>query len=290
MPLVSMINILNRAYTHGYAVGAFNVVNLEFLEAIIETAEAKQSPVILNIAEVHFPYINLETICPAIRAMSERSPVDIALNLDHGVSFEAVVRAIRNGFTGVMFDGSKLSFTENIAKTTEVVKLCQAVDISVEAELGMVGGDEGGALESEADAAFFTNPEQAATFVHQTGIDALAVAIGNTHGKYKGEPHLDFDRLQTINKAVGIPLVLHGGSGISRADFKKAITLGIAKINFYTGMSQAALLSAKTYLAGSRNKYHAYPEMMRAIKVSVSQTVAEQIEIFGSCEKAIAPK
>jgi fructose-bisphosphate aldolase class II len=287
MPLVPMKNMLDQAYANKYAVGAFNVVNLEFLEAIVETAEAKRSPVILNIAEVHFPYINLENICPAIHAMAERSPVPLALNLDHGVSVEAVDRVIRNGFTGVMFDGSKLRFEENLSMTSNIVRLCHRVGISVEAELGAVGGDESGALESEADAALFTQPEEAAIFARQTGIDALAVAIGNTHGKYKGEPNLDFERLATINEAVGIPLVLHGGSGIAPADFKKVIRMGIAKINFYTGMSQAALMSVQAFLNDMQSRYHAYPELMRAIKRAVSQTVGEQIEIFGSSNKTM---
>lgn len=282
MPLFPMKFLLSEAYENGYAVGAFNVINLEFLEAIVETAEQKRSPVILNIAEVHFSFVNLENICPAIVDMARRSPVPIALNLDHGVSIQAIMRAIQNGFTSVMFDGSKLDFGENTAKTAEVVRLCHAVGVTVEAELGAVGGSEDGHLESEADAALFTDPAQAATFVQRTGIDALAVAIGNAHGKYRGEPNLDFDRLAAINEATGIPLVLHGGSGLSNADIQKAIQLGIAKINFYTGMSQAALSALDTIRNEANEKYHAFPVVMQTIKKAVAQTVAEQIDIFGS--------
>ena len=286
MPLVPMKEILQKAHRHGYAVGAFNVVNPEFPEAIIETAAAKESPVILNIAEVHFPFVNLETICPAISALASRTSIPVALNLDHGVSFEAIVRALRNGFSSVMFDGSKSGFEENIAGTAEVVRMCHAVGVSVEAELGAVGGDEGGGLESQADAAFFTDPAQAGAFVQQTGIDALAVAIGNAHGKYKSKPKLDFARLAAINDAVGIPLVLHGGSGISPADFKKAISLGIAKINIYTDMSQAALKTTHAYLNQSETHYHAFPHLMQGVKKAVSIVVEKQIDIFGSAQKA----
>jgi len=286
MPLVPMKEILQKAHRHGYAVGAFNVVNPEFLEAIIETAAAKESPVILNIAEVHFPFVNLETICPAISALASRTSIPVALNLDHGVSFEAIVRALRNGFSSVMFDGSKSGFEENIAGTAEVVRMCHAVGVSVEAELGAVGGDEGGGLESQADSALFTNPAQAGAFVQQTGIDALAVAIGNAHGKYKGKPKLDFARLAAINDAVGIPLVLHGGSGISPADFKKAISLGIAKINIYTDMSQAALKTTHSYINQSETHYHAFPHLMQGVKKAVSIVVEKQIDIFGSAKKA----
>lgn len=286
MPLVPMRELLIPAHKDGYAVGAFNVVNLEFLEAIIETAAAKHSPVILSIAEVHFPFVNVETICPAIAALANRVDIPIALHLDHGGTLPAVLRALRNAFTSVMFDGSKLSFKDNIAQTAEVVKMCAALGVSVEAELGAVGGDEGGALESEADAALFTDPQQADFFVEQTGVDALAVAIGNAHGKYKGEPKLDFSRLAEINDAVGIPLVLHGGSGISAADFKKAISLGIAKINIYTDMSQAALNSAKSFLAESEGQYHAFPQLMYSVKKAVSRVVANQIDIFGSAMRA----
>jgi len=286
MPLVPMHDILNHAYENRYAVGAFNVVNLEFLEAILETAESKRSPVILNIAQVHFPYVNLENMCPMIHAMASRSPVPVALNLDHGLTLDAIIRALRNGFTSVMFDGSKLTFEENVAKTAEIVNLCRPVRVSVEAELGAVGGDEGGGLESQADSAFFTNPDVVAEFVQTTGVQALAVAIGNTHGKYKGEPNLDFDRLEAINQAAGIPLVLHGGSGIYKTDFQKAISLGISKINIYTDMSQAALQATEQFLKREQ-KYHAYPEMMLAIKKTVAAVVAEQMDTFGSSGQAI---
>lgn len=284
MAFVPMKEILLPAVENKYAVGAFNIVNLEMLQAIISTAEEKRSPVILNIAQAHFPFIQLEILTQAVRSMAAQAAVPIALNLDHGLSFDAVMLAVRLGFTSVMFDGSKLSFEENIRKTAEIVKICHSVDMTVEAELGAVGGDEGGGLESKADAAFFTDPAQAAEFAERTGIDALAVAIGNSHGKYKGEPKLDFERLHAIRRATGIPLVLHGGSGLSEQDFKKAINLGIAKINIYTAMSQAALSAAQEFLSEEK-QYHAYPQLMQTIQKSIAQVVAENIEIFGSADK-----
>jgi fructose-bisphosphate aldolase class II len=181
-----------------------------------------------------------------------------------------------------MFDGSKLSYEENIRQTAEVVKICHAAGISVEAELGAVGGAEGGALEGAADPRLFTDPGQAADFVRRTGIDALAVAIGNAHGKYKGTPKLDFDRLERIRATAGIPLVLHGGSGIPDDDFRRAISLGIAKINFYTGMSQAALEATAEALKATGKSYNDYPEVLRAVKENVSRVVSGQMDVFGS--------
>lgn len=285
MALVPLHGMLQDARRGGYAVGAFNVVNLEFLEAIIETAETKRSPVILSIAEAHFPYVNLDNVCPLIVDTARRSAAPVALHLDHGVSDGAFLQAVRHGFTSVMFDGSKLSFEDNVAKTRQVIEICRPLGISVEAELGAVGGDEGDALGGLADPSLFTDPPLAKTFVEQTGVDALAVAIGNVHGKYRGEPQLDFARLERINELCGVPLVLHGGSGISEADFRRAISLGIAKINFYTGMSQAALAAASAFLTDGRRSD--YPLLMQAMKRAVAETVAEQMRVFGSVGKAV---
>ena len=168
------------------------------------------------------------------------------------------------------------------------MELCRNHGISVEGELGAVGGDEGGALESAADEALYTKVEQAKEFVDATGIDALAVAIGNTHGKYKGEPKLDFQRLQQIDQSVSVPLVLHGGSGISAQDFRKTIELGICKINFFTGMSQAAIQSIEQDVrsAGLEQRYNYYLIMMEKMQRAISDTVAEQMSIFGSVNKA----
>jgi len=274
--------VLRRAMKEGYAVGAFNIINLEFLEAIIKAAKRKQAPVILNIAEVHLPYINLEYMVYLVKEIASREKIEIVLNLDHGQSLDIIKQCIHMGFTSVMYDGSHLSLAENIRHTREVVALCRAADVSVEAELGAVGGSEGGGLEGVADPDRYTDVGEAQYFVNETGIDALAVAIGNAHGKYHGSPQLDFARLRKIKEATGIPLVLHGGSGLSADDFRKAIRFGICKINFFTGMSQAALQTMRDFLLQSGQKYNEYADVMARVKENVSHVVAEQIDIFGS--------
>lgn len=286
MSLVNLKTILDKAYRGGYAVGAFNIINLDFLEAVIAAARRQSSPVILNIAEVHFPFIQIEHIMPAIRQVAAEESFDIAVNLDHGLTMEAVERAVACGFTSVMFDGSKLSLEENIARTRQVVDICHPHGISVEAELGAVGGDEGGGLMAEADPAMYTNPDDARRFVQETSIDALAVAIGNSHGKYKGVPKLDFEVLTAIRDAAAIPLVLHGGSGISEEGFKKSISLGISKINFFTGMASEALDATKSYLEEAGSRYNDYPLLLASVKERVSAVVEEQMKIFGSSGKA----
>lgn len=286
MTLVTLKTVLDKAYKNGYAVGAFNVINMEFLEAITTAARRSASPVILNIAEVHLPYVTLENIVPAIKEIARRERFDIVLNLDHGLTIPTIERSISLGFTSIMFDGSHLDFTENIRQTREVVEMCRPWNISVEAELGAVGGAEGGELVGKADPAKYTDISQARQFVRETGIDALAVAIGNSHGKYKGEPDLDFERLKAIREVTGIPLVLHGGSGISAADFRKAISLGIAKINFFTGMAEAAMHATSEYMSTAGQRYNDYPMMMNQVREQVARVVAEQMEIFGSQGKA----
>jgi fructose-bisphosphate aldolase class II len=278
--------MLDKAYQKGYAVGAFNIIDLTFLEAIIMAAHRTASPVILNIAEVHFPFVTMEHIVPVVKEIAKKEQFDIVLNLDHGLTIAAMERAIANGFTSIMFDGSQLEFEENIRQTREVVRMCQARNISVEAELGAVGGAESGELVGTANPAKYTDIEQARQFVRETGVDALAVAIGNSHGRYKGPPQLDFERLRAIRDVTDIPLVLHGGSGISTADFQRATLLGIAKINFFTGMSDAAIQATKKSLGEIGTHYNDYPMMMNAVKDSVAKVVAEQMEIFGSAGQA----
>jgi fructose-bisphosphate aldolase, class II len=286
MPLVTMKAVLDPAHRRQYAVGAFNIMNLELLEAVVSAAEELRSPVILNLAEAHFPYTHLASLCAAVRARAHESPVPVVLNLDHGLTREGVLAALRNGYTSVMLDSSRLQFQANVRATREVVDLCRPLGISVEGELGAVGGDEGGGLEAEVNPDLFTDPEKAAEYVSQTGIDALAVAIGNAHGRYKGEPRLDFERLARIRKAVDLPLVLHGGTGISAPDFQRAIHLGVAKVNFYTGLSQSALAATRQFLDTSGGRYQDYPEMLKAVTTSVREIVSEQIRIFGSEGKA----
>jgi len=285
MPLVNLKTIIDKAYRGGYAVGAFNIVDLTFLEAILWAAQTQNSPVILNIAEVHFPFIMLENIIPIATILAERQQVEVVLNLDHGLTMDAIHQAIELGFTSIMFDGSSLNYAENLRQTKTVVELCHPRGISVEAELGAVGGAEGGGLVGSADPARYTDVDQAGEFVRETGIDALAVAIGNAHGKYQGKPHLDFERLAAIRDAAGIPLVLHGGSGICDDDIRKAISLGIAKINFFTGMSQAALDTTRDFVIQEQETYNDYPAMIKWVRGAVWEIVEEQMQIYGSTGK-----
>lgn len=286
MALISLAQGLAHAQQNGYALGAFNVLDSHFLRALFDAAEQQRSPFIINIAEVHFKYVTLDQIVEAIKFEAAKHDIPVVLNLDHGLHFEAVMQAIRLGFTSVMFDGSTLSYEENIRQTREVVRAAHAVGVSVEAELGAVGGDEGGALFGEADSEKFTDPRLAAEFVRETGIDTLAVAIGNAHGKYKGDPKLEFDRLAAIRQQAGVPLVLHGGSGISDADFRRAISLGIHKINFYTGMSQAALDAVEHSLASRNTRYDEFAELLMAVEKAICETVMQQMKIFGSVGQA----
>ena len=276
MPLVNLNDVLPEALNQKIAIGAFNVVDITFLEAIVQAAEIMKTPVILNIAEPHLPFMDLDLLCPAIHAAAKRSDIPVILNLDHGLSMETVERAISAGFTSVMIDGSLLPFHENVRLTREVVKKCGPLNISVEAELGSVGGDGTGAKEAEADPSLYTDPERAGEFVSSTGVDALAVSIGNVHGRYRSKPKLDFDRLKEIRGRAKIPLVLHGGSGLAPEDFRRAISLGIAKINYFTGMSNAALKAVND----SIEPFPGYPEMLQSIKEVVRDVVIEQMRIF----------
>lgn len=288
MGLLNLKNILAVADQHKFGVGAFNAIDSNFIDAVFHAAQTHRSPVIINVAEVHLKYIDLEPTCEYIKKKVALSGVPTCLNLDHGLTFPTIEKAVQCGFSSIMFDGSSLPYEENIAQTRKVVELCHKYGISVEGELGAVGGDEGGALESAADEALYTKVEQAKEFVEATGIDALAVAIGNTHGKYKGVPKLDFTRLQQIDQAVSVPLVLHGGSGLSAEDFRKTIELGICKINFFTGMSQAALQRIECDVNSNslEQKYNYYLIMMENMQRAISATVAEQMTIFGSINKA----
>lgn len=288
MALLNLKEILGVAQQHKFGVGAFNAIDSHFVDAIMSAAEKNQAPVIFNIAEVHMKHIDIEDVSAYVLHRAKKSNLPITLNLDHGLSFETVKKAISCGFTSVMFDGSHLPYEENIRQTQEVVNYCRDYNISVEAELGAVGGDEGGNLVGAASEALYTNVAQAKEFVDSTGIDCLAVAIGNSHGKYKGVPKLDFDRLSEINQTVGIPLVLHGGSGLSVSDFQTTIEKGICKINFYTGMSQAAISSIAANIDNQElaQKYDHYLLMMKQVQAAIAESVTTQMEIYHSCQKA----
>ncbi len=240
MPLVDMKDMLNHAYRHGYAVGAFDLVSLDFLEGIMTAAERSRAPVILSLAESHFEYFDFELVMPAVEAAARRASVPVAIHLDHGGSLASAVTAIRYGCNGVMVDASSQPLSDNIQATRAVVDMAHACGVPVEGELGYVPGVEGEDAERHPGEVAYTTPEQAGAYVEQSGVDFLAVSIGTVHGRMKGEPRLDFQRLQQINEVLGIPLVIHGGTGLSDDQFRQLIANGVAKINYYTALSDAA--------------------------------------------------
>ena len=217
----------------GYAVAQININNLEFVQAIIEAAEEERAPVILGASEGALKYMALDYAVAIAQTAAERSSVPVMLHLDHGPNLDWVLKAIRAGFSSVMIDASRLPLEENIALTKQVVDLCHSLDIEVEAELGRITGTDDD-LTIDERMATLCRPEDAERFVGETHVDALAAAIGSAHGHYKGKPQLDFNRLSAIRKATGIPLVLHGGSGIPDDHVREAIGLGIAKMNINT--------------------------------------------------------
>lgn len=285
MSLINLKDLLNNAKQNKYAVGAFNITNLASIDYIVDAAKEQQSPIILQVAEIHLKYFALEDIAPAIIGAAKKVDIPICVHLDHGLNFPTVIRAIRAGFTSVMYDGSMHSIDENIQTTKEIVKIAKSVGVSVEGEIGHIGGESIGEKSSKeggvADKELFTKVEEAIRFYNETGVDALAIAIGSVHGFYKGKPELDFDRLVQIRDAVPVPLVLHGGSGISNDDFKKSISLGICKINFYTQASVAAMDEVKKYLKEYPDA-NSFPDLIARGMEGFKATVKDMLEIFGS--------
>lgn len=236
MPLVTSEKMLLDAQKGGYAVGAFNVENMEMVKAVIAAAEELNAPVMLQTTPSTVKYGSLETFAAIVTAEAKKATVPVALHLDHGSSYELAVSAIKEGYTSIMIDGSHEAFENNIVVSKRVVEAAIASGIPVEAELGKVGGKEDD-LEAEADTN--TDPMQAKEFVERTGINSLAVAIGTAHGFYNGTPVLDKERLSEIKKVVSIPLVLHGASGLSDEDVKDCVRRGICKVNFATELRVA---------------------------------------------------
>jgi len=252
MTIVPMIDLMKDGVKGGYAVGAFNVNNLEYLQAVLNAAQELKSPVIVSAARSEFEYMSGDTLVAIIKSYSSRYSVPVAINLDHGPNIEAVADAIKAGWTSVMYDGSMLSLEENIKNTREVVKLAHLFGVCVEGEIGTIGGTdemELGKGQSSHRESYMADPAHCKRFVDETGIDCLAAAIGTAHGLYKLPPKLDFERLDTIRKLTKLPIVLHGGTGVPVADIQKAVSLGVGKINFSTVVRQACIETLKKTLA-----------------------------------------
>jgi len=282
--LVSSKDLLLDAQKHGYAVGAFNTNNLEITHAILRAAQANRAPVLVQISAGALKYAGIEFLPMIVAKEAKLVDVPVAIHLDHGPSFDSVVQCLRAGFTSVMRDASKLPFDENVAEVVKVVEASHAVGVPVEAELGKIGGTEEHVVVSEREASM-TDPDEAAKFVDASGCDFLAVAIGNAHGFYKGDPKLDFDRLAEIRERVSVPLVLHGASGIPDEQIGKAVRRGITKINIDTEIRHAFATAVRAYLA--ENPEQIDPRKILAPAMQAMQAVVEhKIEIFGSVGRA----
>jgi len=282
--LVTGKELLLDARENKYAIGAFNVNNMEIVQAIIEAAEELNSPVILQASQGGLGYAGVEYIAALGKLAGNNAKVPVVLHLDHGTDFDQVMQCIRHGFTSVMIDGSRFPLEENIAFTKKVVEIAHSVGVSVEAELGKIGGTEDHITVDEKDATL-TDPEEAKRFVEETNVDYLAIAVGTAHGVYQGEPKLDYDRIAAIRDAVDVPLVLHGSSGVPTESLKKAISLGISKINIDTDIRTSFAKAVKEYLKDNPDEIDPR-KILGPAKEAMKQTIMEKIEIFGSAGRA----
>lgn len=284
MPLVAVSELLWKAEEGGYAVGAFNANNMEIVQAIVKAAELENAPVIMQASQGALSYAGLRYITEMVKIAAESTHVPVALHLDHGTDFAQVVRCIRSGFTSVMYDGSKLPLEENIAMTKKVIEIAKPIGVSVEAELGKIGGTEDHIHVSEKEA-MYTDPDEAKYFVEQTGVESLAIAIGTAHGQYKGEPKLDFERLARIKELTKIPIVLHGSSGVPDEQIRKAIELGVRKVNIDTNIREAFVGAMRRVIAEKPDEIDPRKILGPAREATV-EIIREKIRLFGSAGKA----
>jgi len=282
MPLVTTEQMLLDAQRGGYAVGAFNVENMEMIQAVVAAAEELHAPVMLQTTPSTVKYAGLACYYAIAKAAAEAASVPVAIHLDHGDSFELAMQALRAGYTSIMIDGSHVAYEENIEITKRVVDACAPSKISVEAELGKVGGKED---DLDGGAGGFTDPLEAKEFVERTKISSLAVAIGTAHGLYSGVPKLDLDRLSEIRKVVSIPLVLHGASGLSDEAVRESIKRGICKVNFATELRIAFSDGVKKVLSDAPDTFD--PKKYNAVgRENVKQLVMNRMKVCGSEGKA----
>ncbi|MBM7662436.1 fructose-bisphosphate aldolase class II [Bacillus mesophilus] len=285
MPLVSMTEMLQKGKAEGYAVGQFNLNNLEFTQAILQAAQEENSPVILGVSEGAAKYMGgFKTIVELVKNLMEeyKVTVPVAIHLDHGSSYESCAKAIHAGFTSVMIDASHHPFEENIETTAKVVELAHFHGVSVEAELGVVGGQEDDVI---ADGVIYADPKECEELVKRTGIDCLAPALGSVHGPYKGEPNLGFKEMEEIGLATGVPLVLHGGTGIPTKDIQRAISYGTAKINVNTENQISSANKVREVLAANTEMYDPRKYLGPA-RDAIKDTVRGKMKEFGSSNRA----
>lgn len=284
--LVNMNEVLRPAKKHHYAVGLFNAVNLELARGILAAAEATRSPVIMGTAEVLFPYGPLEEVSYYLLPMAKKANVPVVVHLDHGLNYDTCIKALELGFSSIMYDCSTDSYEENVRKVKEMAEIAHSYGATIEGELGHVGDNEGSAEGSDTMAdpsQYFTDPKMAKDFVDKTGVDALAIAVGNAHGAYKLPPKLDFERIRTIAATVDVPLVLHGGSGLTDNDFRQAIKEGISKVNIFTDINVAAV-KAEFQRFSSMDK--GLIDLIPAAVEAVKQESMKKMLLFSSDGKA----
>jgi fructose-bisphosphate aldolase class II len=282
--LVNMRDMLYHAYENGYAVGAFDLVSLDFLQAIVGAAERSRAPVILSLAESHFDYFDPELLLPAVEAAARRAAVPMAIHLDHGAHLDSAVQAIRLGCNGVMVDASQEPLEDNIAHTRAVVEMAHGCGVPVEGELGYVAGVEGEDAERHPGELVYTTPAEAKTYVERAGVDFLAVSIGTLHGRLQGRAKLDFQRLEQINAAVNMPLVIHGGTGLSDEQFRRLINGGVAKINYYTALADAAGARIRDNVEADRQG--GYTALVRGVTEAIGAEVERCMRLWGSAGRA----
>lgn len=284
MSLETLQTVLAEAKAGDYAVGAFNVHSLEILPVVLEVAAEERSPVILQFTEGTLKFCGFDSVRVLAGHLARVTPVPVVLHLDHGGSYGLAAMAIQAGFSSVMFDGSRLPFAANAAATRKVVEMAHACGVSVEAELGRVAGKEEHITVSEAEATY-TDVDEAVRFVAETGVDALAVAVGTVHGFYRWEPKLAHDRLTQIGKAVNVPLVLHGGSGVPDGEVRRAIQGGIRKLNVATEAKYAWASALRQSLANQPEEFDPRP-LLTPAKQAVREVVRAKIRLVGSAGRA----
>ena len=282
MAFVTSQDMLIKADQQGYAVGAFNVENMEMVMAVIRACEELNAPAMLQTTPSTIGYAGLPLFVANVKTCAEAAKVPICLHLDHGSSYDLAMQALRQGYSSIMIDGSKLSLEENILLSARVADACRANNIPVEAELGKVGGKED---DLEVSDPGYTDPEDAVRFVRETGVTSLAVAIGTAHGIYKGEPRLDINRLSELDQVVDIPLVLHGASGVPDETVKECIRRGIRKVNFATELRIAYSDGIKEYLSEDPSVFDPKKYGRRGME-KVTELVKQKILVCGSENKA----
>ncbi len=275
--LANLNDVLRPAREKHYAVGLFNTVNLELARGVIAAAEELNAPVIIGTAEILLPYGPLEELSYLLLPMAKKASVPVVLHLDHGLKEETCKKALELGFSSIMYDCSTDSYEENVRKVAEMAKLAHSYGATIEGELGHVGE----AADAADPSAYYTDPAQAKDFAEKTQVDALAIAVGTAHGAYKFPPKLDFERISTIKDTIGIPLVLHGGSGLSDTDFMRAIGCGISKINIFTDLNLAAAKAAADGYAAGRGLTDLIPDMVEATK----QATLKKMRLFGLADR-----